>query len=98
MKGMTVRSRAGRRRPALRVLPGDLRAQALLLLLQLRGELGAEVLGLEDLADLDVAVLREGVGAALDPRDRLLLRLYLPEPEAGDQLLRLGERAVDHGA
>ena len=36
-------------------------------------------------------------GCALDPLDRLVERLHLPQPEARDQLLRLGERAVDHG-
>ena len=61
-------------------------------------ELGAEVLGLEHLADLDLRVLQHRVGAALDPLDRLVLRAHLPQPEAGDQLLGLGERAVDHGA
>ena len=40
---------------------------------------------------------RHRVGAALDPLDRLVHRLHLPQPEAGDQLLRLGERPVDHG-
>ena len=37
------------------------------------------------------------IGAALDPFDRLFLRLHLPQPEAGDQLLGLGEGPVDHG-
>src|SRR5213596_1625424 len=35
--------------------------------------------------------------AALDPFDRLFLRLHLPQPEARDQLLGLGERPVDDG-
>src|SRR3954471_14639080 len=74
------------------------RAQALLLLPELRSERLAEVVGLEDLADLDLGLRALGVGNALDPLDRLLLRLGLDQPEAGDQLLRLGERAVDHGA
>src|SRR5438309_3420729 len=75
-----------------------LRAQALLLLSELERELGPEVFRLEHLANLDLRLAREGIRTALDPFDRLLLRLYLPQPEAGDQLLRLGERPVDHGA
>src|SRR6185312_17308761 len=35
---------------------------------------------------------------ALEPLDRLGPRLHLPQPETGDQLLALGERAVDHRA
>src|SRR6266516_5299597 len=80
------------------LLCGDLRAQALLLLPQLGRELGAEVLRLEHLADLDLGILPHRIGAALDPFDRLLLRLHLPDPEAGDQLLGLGEGPVDDGA
>jgi hypothetical protein len=38
-----------------------------------------------------------GVGAALHPFDSFVLRLHLPQPEAGDQFLHLGERAVDYG-
>src|SRR6185369_274423 len=77
---------------------GDLRAQALFLLAQLGRELRTEVLRLEHLADLDLGLPRHGVGAALHPLDRLLLRLDLPDPESGDELLRLRERAVDHAA
>src|SRR5207244_10447130 len=78
---------------------GELGAQALLLLAQLRRELRAEVFGLENLADLDLCLgAGHRVGAALDPVDRLLLRLHLPQPEAGDQLLGLGERPVDDAA
>ena len=45
---------------------GDLLAQAFFLGAQLRGELGAEVLGLEDLADLDLALSpSNGFGARL---------------------------------
>src|SRR4051794_27014595 len=77
-----------------------LRPQALLLLAELRRELVAEVLGLEDLADLDVGALslpRTRTRHPLHPLDRLFLRLDLDDPEAGDQLLGLGERAVGHG-
>ena len=91
--------RAGRRRPADRArspaghlhlsaaslrLLGDLGAQALLLLPQLRGEGRAEVVCLEDRADLELALRAGGIGAALGPRDRLVHRLHLPQPEAAD--------------
>src|SRR5688572_24913753 len=60
---------------------------------------GPEVFELEHLANLDLALtVRHGIGAALDPFDCLLLGLHLNQPEAGDQLLRLGEGPVDHGA
>jgi hypothetical protein len=75
-------------------LPLDLIAQAFFLRPQLRRELGAEVFRFEDLADLDLRFGSRRVGATLDPIDRLLLRLALPDPEAGDQLLRLGKRTV----
>src|SRR5215213_8730383 len=74
-----------------------LRAHALLALPHLGRELVAKVLGLEDLADLDLRRSRHRVRAALDPLDRLLERLGLHQPEAGDELLGLGERAVDDG-
>src|SRR5688572_21860558 len=64
-------------------------AQALLLLAQLRGEVLAEILGLEHLPDLDLLPVREG--GALEPRDRLVERLDLPQPEAGDQFLGMRE-------
>src|SRR5262249_22950303 len=68
--------------------PGGLGTQARLLLAQLRSG-SAEVLGLEELADLDLRAAVEG--GPLEPLDRLFLRLALPQPESGDQLLRLGE-------
>src|SRR4051812_6271342 len=71
-----------------------LRAQPFLLLTQLGRELVSEVVALEDLTQLDIAFLE---GNALRPLDRLLLRLHLPDPVAGDELLRLGERAVGDG-
>src|SRR5882762_8189796 len=82
----------------LLLLRGYLRAQALFLLSELGRELGAEVLRLEHLADLDFGLSLEGIGTALDPFDRLRLGLHLPQPETGDQLFRLGEGPVDHGA
>src|SRR5207302_1771847 len=51
-----------------------------------REDLFGEVRRLVHLTDLDLGfhVLAHGSGAALDPLDRLLLRLHLDEPEAGD--------------
>src|SRR6476659_636595 len=69
----------------------DLGAQALLLFAQLRGELGAEVLRLEDLANLDLRFALHRIRAALDPLDALFEGLHLQDPETGDKLLCLGE-------
>src|SRR5688500_2687551 len=71
----------------------DLSAQPVFLRSELRRELGAEILGLEDLANLDLRIAAER--RALEPLDCLLLRLHLPDPEARDQLLGLRERAID---
>src|SRR5687767_13265 len=79
------------RSSSLRVLLRDL-ANPRFLLPQLRRELCAEILFLEDLANLHLGTAVER--RALQPLDRLFLRLALPDPEAGDQLLRLAERAV----
>jgi len=70
-------------------------ADAVLLVPELGSELGAEILGLEDLADLDFSPIAEG--SALEPLDGLFPGLHLPDPEAGNQLLRLGERSIDDG-
>src|SRR5215471_15962790 len=61
---------------------------------------GTQVVQLEELANLDLALRSLPVrgGRALGPFDRLFPRLDLDQPVAGDQLLGLGERAVDHGA
>src|SRR5438128_264504 len=56
---------------------------------------GTEVLQLAQLANLDLAFLE---GDAFSPVDRFVLRIYLDQPEAADQLLGLGEGPVDHGA
>src|SRR5580704_11719612 len=61
------------------------------------GQDGGEVFHLKDLADFDFGVAGVGVGAAFDPLDGLFEGLDLPEPEAGDELLGLGEGAVDDG-
>ena len=58
----------------------------------------AEVLKLEELADLDLAVPVMRLRAPLHPLDRFGLVLHLDDPVAGDQLLGLGERPVDHAA
>ena len=62
------------------------------------GQDGCEVFHLKDLADFDFRVARVGAGATLDPLDGLFEGLDLPEPEAGDKLLGLGEWAVDDGS
>src|SRR5436190_7363425 len=87
-------TRGGAEGPPLRLKAG---AQALFLGSHFGGELGAEVLGLEHLADLDGGLRARDGRHALDPRDRLVLRLALPHPEAGDELLGFRERAVDDG-
>src|SRR6266481_1370879 len=73
-------------RPQLRFLPPDLSGGVAL------RELGR----LEHLPDLHLGAAVEG--RALQPLDRLFLRLALPEPEAGDQLLRLGKGPVGDSA
>src|SRR5439155_24907906 len=92
LSGSAGASPSHRRDESLLLLLLNLAPQPVFLLAQFGRELGAEVRRLEHLADLDLGVLERG---ALEPLDRLLLRLALPQPEAGDQFLRLGERAVD---
>src|ERR1700756_2481929 len=58
------------------------------------GEDGCEVFHLTDLTDFDFVVVR-AAGATLDPLDGLLERLDLQDIKAGDELLGLGEGAVD---
>src|SRR5262249_14827119 len=72
-------------------------AELPLLLDDLGGGLG-EVGRFEHLADLDLAVLLVGLRASPHPLDGLLLRLHLDHPVAREELLRLGKRAVHHGA
>src|SRR3979490_883672 len=82
------------RRDALLATRVDGLAQLVFLLADLASRVaGSEVRRLEDLPDLDLGIL---AGSALEPLDGLLLRLHLPEPEAGHQLLRLREGSVDH--
>src|SRR3970040_1844851 len=56
------------------------------------GRAVAEIGELEDRANLPPRPPVEG--RAREPLDRLVLRLALPDPVAGDELLGLGERAV----
>src|SRR3954469_21505286 len=74
------------------LLGRNLLPNPLLLLPQLGSKVGAEVFGLEYLANLDLALLE---GGPLQPLDRLFLRSHLPQPEPGDQLLGLGKRSID---
>src|SRR4029077_17794799 len=77
---------------------GHLLADALFILSHLDSVLGTKVVILEHLANLDLRFPREEwIRSALDPLDRLVQRFYLEQPEASDQLLRLGERPIDHG-
>src|SRR4051812_31855113 len=65
----------------------------------LGGDFGAEIFGLEDLADFQLGVAAGvGMGAFLGPVDGFLLVLDLPDPEAGDELFGFGEWAVRHNA
>src|SRR5262249_7283190 len=72
----------------------QLGAQFFFLLSELRREGLAEVFRRKHLADLDLGLPCMRIGAALHPIDRLLERGNLPDPEAGDELLGLGEGAV----
>ena len=56
--------------------------------------LSAEVFGLEHLANFDLGPTIKR--RAFEPFNRLFLRLHLPQPIAGNQLLRFGEGTVDH--
>src|SRR4051812_35173468 len=85
-------------RPLRLAVGGRLVSQAVLQLAQLGRHLVAEIVGLEDLPDLDLAATLRRVRAALGPLDGLVERLALPQPVAGDQLLGLGERPVDDAA
>src|SRR6267143_413954 len=83
--------------PRLRLLGGCLGTQLLFLFPELGSKLRTEVLRLEHLANLNLGFPFMGTRAAFDPLDRLFHRPHLPQPEAGDQLLGLGECPVDHG-
>src|SRR5437773_3964151 len=66
----------------------DSGSEALLLRSQLGRELLAKVLRLEDRANLHFSPATEW--RPLEPVDRLVHRFHLPQPEPGDELLRLG--------
>src|SRR5438874_8881565 len=66
-----------------------------LLLPELWREILAKVLRLEYLANLYFTLLE---WRALEPLDRFIHGLHLPQPEAGDELLGLRERPIDHGS
>src|SRR6266581_1568458 len=59
-----------------------------------------EILQLEELPDLDLGfpAVDGGIGKAPRPLHRFFTRLHLDDRVAGDELLRLGEGPVDHGA
>src|SRR5580698_787649 len=63
-----------------------------------RGVGHLEVAHLEERADFEVALFIVRVRAALHPLDALLEGSRLQDPIARDELLRLGEGAVDDGA
>jgi len=62
-------------------LLGCLRPRMCFLLSEFRCERGSEIFGLEHLVNLDHTLFVMGIGATLDPFDRLLFRFHLPEPE-----------------
>src|SRR3546814_12099279 len=80
------------------LLAFELLADTCLTLARLVGGDLLEILHAVERADLDLAGAEHRVRAALHPFDRFVERLHLPDPVAGDELLGLGERAVDHGA
>src|SRR5215468_11257187 len=83
------------RRPLL--LLAELLAQARLLLPEFRSELGAEVIHLKHLTNLDLALfLVIRIRNALGPLDRFIHRFHLPYPETTDQLFRFRKRPVGH--
>src|SRR5690242_12050850 len=58
------------------------------------GSMSLQVGGFVQRPDLDLARPGHGVRAALHPGDRLVHVLDLPQPEAGNQLARVGKRPV----
>src|SRR5262249_23099908 len=70
------------------------RTRSLICLLYDRGK----ILQFVELADLDVGNFKHRIGAALDPGDGLIERIELPDPVAGDELVRLRKRPLGHRA
>src|SRR6202165_4038001 len=93
--------RNGRRNP-LRLFFGgliwQLSSELYFVLDLLFGQDGCEVFHLKDLSDFDFVVAAAAVGATLDPLYGIFEGLDLQDREAGDELLGLGEGAVDDGA
>src|SRR4029077_9689250 len=69
-------------------------SQVLFLCPDLGRQIFSEILHLEHLANFDVGIRKHRIWAAFHPLDGFLDRMDLPEPEAGDELLGFGERAV----
>src|SRR5688572_8424805 len=84
---------------SLHLLPSlELRTEAVFLRSQLRRELFAEVLGLEQRTYFERRLLAgHRVRAAPDPFERFFHRLHLPQPESRDQFLGLGEGSINDG-
>jgi len=76
----------------------ELRAQAVFLLAQFGGELGAEVFCFEYLANIDFRIADGLLRATFDPVDGLLQRGGLEHPVAGDQLAGFCKRAIGDAA
>src|SRR6266481_826123 len=68
--------------------------QTLFLLTQFRRQRLAEILCIEDLPDFDFSTTVEW--RTLHPVDRLVQRLDLDEPEAGDEIIGHSKRAMAH--
>src|SRR5918993_5279921 len=79
----------------LRLVQLCLRAQTVLLRTELRREFGAEIIGLENLPQFDLAFLK---WTALEPLDRLFHRAQLPDPKTSNELLGFRKGSVDHSA
>src|SRR5258708_23028504 len=71
------------------LLGSDGCALAFLLFAQFGRQFRAKVGGLEQRANLDFGFAGMRIRATLQPLDRLIHRLDLPEPEAGDEFLAL---------
>src|SRR5262249_15974007 len=97
MVGSPVRMGVMKNRASGLLPPGHLCTQALLSSPEFARRVARCALSrFEYLADLHLGAVV--ARSALEPLDRLLFRFGLPDPEAGDQLLRLGEWAVGHGS
>src|ERR1043166_5497841 len=82
--------------PRLLTVLFDFGTLLLVVLAHLGRQLGAEILRLEDLAQL--YLLTVGKRNAFRPLERFRARFHLPDPEAGDQFLGLRERPIPQRA